>query len=65
MKTSRKRNATKVSSAPRDKPQARDIRKAKDSFANTARRLECDEDKERFEMKLGKIAQPKRKELSR
>lgn len=28
----------------------------KDAFANVARRLECDEDKDRFEAALGKIA---------
>jgi hypothetical protein len=28
----------------------------KDGFKETARRLECDEDKGRFEAKLGKIA---------
>jgi hypothetical protein len=33
-----------------------------DDFATVARRLECDEDKERFEKKLGKIAKAKPKE---
>ena len=28
----------------------------KDDFLSVARRLECDEDKDRFEKKLGKIA---------
>jgi hypothetical protein len=28
-------------------------------FVETARQLECDEDQERFEKKLGKIASPK------
>jgi hypothetical protein len=32
-----------------------------DSFEATARRLECDEDKERFEAKLGKIVKAKPK----
>lgn len=34
----------------------------KDDFESVAKRLECDEDKERFEKKLGKIAKatPKR-----
>jgi hypothetical protein len=31
----------------------------KDAFVSVARRLECDEDKERFEKKLGKIAKAK------
>jgi hypothetical protein len=30
-----------------------------DSFEAVARRLECDEDKERFEAKLGKLAKSK------
>ncbi len=30
-----------------------------DDFASVAHRLECDEDKERFEAKLGKIAEAK------
>ena len=29
---------------------------AKDAFEFVAKRLECDEDKERFEAKLGKLA---------
>lgn len=33
-----------------------------DDFASVARRLECDEDKERFEEKLGKIARAQPKE---
>ena len=36
--------------------QPRQARKVKDDFVSVARRLECDEDKERFEKKLGKIA---------
>jgi hypothetical protein len=32
---------------------------AADDFASVARRLECDEDKGRFEVKLGKIAKAK------
>lgn len=43
------------------KQNAKQSRKAKpspkaDDFLTVARRLECDEDKERFEKKLGKIA---------
>lgn len=30
-----------------------------DDFVSVARRLECDEDKGRFEAKLGKIAKPR------
>jgi hypothetical protein len=30
----------------------------KDSFEAVAKRLECDDDKARFEAKLGKIAKP-------
>lgn len=37
--------------------------KSKDSFEAVAKRLECDEDKARFEAKLGKMA--KAKPLSR
>lgn len=33
----------------------------KDSFASVAKRLECDEDKDRFEAKLGKLAKAKPK----
>ena len=32
---------------------------SKDSFEETAKRLECDDDKEAFEKKLGKIAKAK------
>ena len=34
---------------------------AKDSFEAVAKRLECDDDKARFEAKLGKIAKVKPK----
>ena len=34
-----------------------------DDFVSVARRLECDEDKGRFEAKLGKIARAKQKGL--
>ena len=37
----------------------RDIILDKPSFISVARRLECDEDKGRFEAKLGKIAKAK------
>ncbi len=33
--------------------------KASDDFKSVAKRLECDEDKDRFEAKLGKIAKAK------
>jgi hypothetical protein len=33
--------------------------KKDDSFESVAKRLECDEDRERFEEKLGKIAKTK------
>lgn len=33
--------------------------KPKDDFESVAKRLECDEDKVRFEAKLGKIAKAK------
>jgi hypothetical protein len=32
------------------------VKRLPDDFVSVARRLECDEDKERFEKKLGKIA---------
>ena len=32
---------------------------AKDSFESVAKRLECDDDKARFEAKLGKLAKAK------
>jgi hypothetical protein len=35
------------------------VQSAADEFAAVARRLECDEDKGRFEKKLGKIAKAK------
>lgn len=34
-------------------------RRSSDDFVSVARRLECDEDKERFEKKLAKIAKAK------
>jgi hypothetical protein len=37
----------------------RNVNDPKDSFEETAKRLECDEDKARFEEKLGKIAKAK------
>lgn len=48
---------------PSSKKRAPPARTAKDDFKSVAKRLECDEDKERFEKKLGKIAKspgPKR-----
>jgi len=35
------------------------VNNPKDSFEQTAKRLECDEDKGRFEKKLGKLAKAK------
>jgi hypothetical protein len=35
--------------------------KKDDSFAAVAKRLECDDDKDRFEAKLGKLAKAKPK----
>jgi hypothetical protein len=40
------------------KPEPRD-NKPKDDFLSVAKRLECDEDKARFEAKLGKLAKAK------
>lgn len=37
------------------------IKSAPDDFVSVAKRLECDEDKTRFEKKLGKIAMAKAK----
>ena len=43
-------------------PKSKAVRSTKpDDFKSVARRLECDEDKERFEAKLGKIAKAKTK----
>lgn len=36
--------------------------KQSDAFEDVARRLGCDEDKDRFEEKLGKIVKPQRAE---
>lgn len=45
---------------PESKPQNQGRTKSqKDSFEETAKRLECDADKEAFEKKLGKIAKAK------
>ncbi|MGH6677514.1 MAG: hypothetical protein ACREDL_00900 [Bradyrhizobium sp.] len=41
------------------KPRRRKPEAQVDRFIETARELECDEDKERFEEKLGKIAKAK------
>ena len=40
---------------------ARSSRKIDDDFESVAKRLECDEDKKRFEEKLGKLAKAKPK----
>ena len=47
----------KTKKAPGKKPKSRPA--APDDFLSVARRLECDEDKGRFEKKLGKIAKAK------
>ena len=39
--------------------QLKQPQKAADDFAAVAKRLECDEDKARFEAKLGKLAKAK------
>jgi hypothetical protein len=44
---------TPKASAPKTKSQQR---KQADDFESVAKRLECDENKERFEKRLGKIA---------
>jgi len=45
---------------PRAKPKKKPTKSPpKDDFVSVARRLECDEDKGRFEAKLGKIAKAK------
>lgn len=47
-------------------PQTRKTSKAKksDDFESVAKRLECDEDKARFEAKLGKLAKAKPRKSS-
>jgi hypothetical protein len=44
---------------PRKKASASKAQSRPDDFVSVARRLECDEDKKRFEAKLGKIARAK------
>jgi hypothetical protein len=46
---------------PRSKKQAKKTRSPDDDFLTVARRLECDEDKGRFEAKLGRVAKAKPK----
>ena len=43
----------------RKAPSAKDKKKGDEDFVSVARRLECDEDKARFERKLKKIAKVK------
>lgn len=50
-----------VTSPTRQKPKSRQTPAQIDRFIETARKLECDEDTERFEAKLGKIAKAKPK----
>ena len=45
--------------------QPKDTKPQLERFRETARQLECDEDQERFEKKLGKIAKAKPKAASR
>ncbi len=45
-----------MAQAPRQGRKRTKARKPPDDFVSVARRLECDEDKRRFEAKLGKIA---------
>ena len=45
-----------MASNSKDKQAATRRKLAGDDFASVAKRLECDEDKERFEKNLGKIA---------
>lgn len=47
------------------KPKSQKQTSTDDSFEAVARRLECDEDKGRFEAKLGKIAKMKPKPIAR
>ncbi len=49
----------KVMAKTKAQPKARRRKSRADDFVSVARRLECDEDKGRFEAKLGKIAQAK------
>jgi hypothetical protein len=41
------------------RPTPKPSKKKSDAFAEVAKRLECDEDKGRFEAKLGKLAKSK------
>jgi hypothetical protein len=41
------------------KPSSKPVSDNQDSFEAVAKRLECDEDKTRFEAKLGKLAKTK------
>jgi len=45
--------------APTKQPMKKKPNSQIDRFRETARQLECDEDQERFEKKLGKIAKAK------
>jgi hypothetical protein len=46
--------------AKRDSVKQRTQPRRSDDFKSVAKRLECDEDKERFEAKLGKLAKAKK-----
>lgn len=46
---------------PEKNHKERKVNDAKDSFEEVAKRLECEDDKEAFEKKLGKLAKAKPK----
>lgn len=48
------------SAMPRKSPEKRELSQ-RDRFIEAARQLECDDDKERFEKRLGKVAKAKPK----
>ena len=52
------KSPNKPKTSRNQKPQTA-ARQPSDDFVSVARRLECDEDKERFEKNLGKIARVK------
>jgi hypothetical protein len=51
-----------VNPLAKSKHPSKKTRQGDDSFKSVAKRLECDEDKGRFEAKLGKIAKAKPKD---
>jgi hypothetical protein len=60
MKSPRKPKASKSRNLSKGHP-----RTGPDDFVSVARRLECDEDKGRFEKKLGKIEKAKPSDMKR